>query len=885
MTAVTLNGAAVTHQDSNKTGAASGAALSSYYISASNRNEQSVELAITAEKGYYVSRIVVACIDPHGQSPYSCKTWSAGNAYDIPFSLARSVKQNDGTFKLSIPLNSKNFCHSSNGSNHGYYILIQVAPIPKPVYVEYDYGNVLTLCGNNAKLAEALNNSAWWTTEGSDNAYGIGAGKFVANTKFEYNYSAVSDIQNWKHTTNSISLTAMAAVTPKNVEFLGWEVNYYAKCTRNGNELTFSEQVGTSSNIGEGQSLNVYTHAKLVAKWEIDTTPTPTPESGKATLVIRKEISGLESGVTVPADYFIKVKIDGVEHVLNANNMIPDGYIVEVEAGKPHTVVETASGSIPGYDHRRTGYSGLDANGTITIAEGKTGRVSIENKYVKHGTVIKPGKLTIKKTVEGVDVPDNYEVTVNVYNSDKSVNENIKLNKANSFSHTLELEEDRYYIKETTFTDINGYQLTGMDTQEHRPYDEGTGINKIFKMHVSDNSKADITIVNKYERVPEKAKLTVTKAVEGLEDGVELPDDYAVTVKVGETDYVLNKGNGYTQTIELDAGTYTVEETPKPGINGYDLVKTEYAGLTGGSIVLAADMKATVTITNSYTKKQPEKANISIKKNVEGVDEEDKPENYEVVVNIKGDNFDRDITLNASNGFTASIDVAPGKYTIEEKGCTEINGYYCEATTITINGQTTQEIELENMTEGHVEITNKYAEEQKPQNGKLTITKSFRGVYAYDLPRSFTVYVRPMNEDGMTLGSAMAVMLNRNSDNTYSATIEVGYNVYEVTEQNPNLSGYVFTGANYSAVSTGRDVAGYDLPRTNGIYVSTGENGTASVAVTNSYYYDYHDYVPVIPPAKPLPPQTGDSGTAYMGIALCVMAAAAFVAARSRKRS
>ena len=885
MTAVTLNGAAVTHQDSNKTGAASGAALSSYYISASNRNEQSVELAITAEKGYYVSRIVVACIDPHGQSPYSCKTWSAGNAYDIPFSLARSVKQNDGTFKLSIPLNSKNFCHSSNGSNHGYYILIQVAPIPKPVYVEYDYGNVLTLCGNNAKLAEALNNSAWWTTEGSDNAYGIGAGKFVANTKFEYNYSAVSDIQNWKHTTNSISLTAMAAVTPKNVEFLGWEVTYYAKCTRNGNELTFSEQVGTSSNIGEGQSLNVYTHAKLVAKWEIDTTPTPTPESGKATLVIRKEISGLESGVTVPADYFIKVKIDGVEHVLNANNMIPDGYIVEVEAGKPHTVVETASGSIPGYDHRRTGYSGLDANGTITIAEGKTGRVSIENKYVKHGTVIKPGKLTIKKTVEGVDVPDNYEVTVNVYNSDKSVNENIKLNKANSFSHTLELEEDRYYIKETTFTDINGYQLTGMDTQEHRPYDEGTGINKIFKMHVSDNSKADITIVNKYERVPEKAKLTVTKAVEGLEDGVELPDDYAVTVKVGETDYVLNKGNGYTQTIELDAGTYTVEETPKPGINGYDLVKTEYAGLTGGSIVLAADMKATVTITNSYTKKQPEKANISIKKNVEGVDEEDKPENYEVVVNIKGDNFDRDITLNASNGFTASIDVAPGKYTIEEKGCTEINGYYCEATTITINGQTTQEIELENMTEGHVEITNKYAEEQKPQNGKLTITKSFRGVYAYDLPRSFTVYVRPMNEDGMTLGSAMAVMLNRNSDNTYSATIEVGYNVYEVTEQNPNLSGYVFTGANYSAVSTGRDVVGYDLPRTNGIYVSTGENGTASVAVTNSYYYDYHDYVPVIPPAKPLPPQTGDSGTAYMGIALCVMAAAAFVAARSRKRS
>lgn len=877
MTAVTLNGAAVTHQDSNKTGTANGMALSSYYTSASSQTEQSVELAITAAEGYYVSRIVVACIDPHGQSPYSCKTWSAGNAYDVPFSLARSVKQNDGTFKLSIPLNSKNFCHSSNGSNHAYYILIQVAPIPKPVYVEYDYGNVLTLCGNNAKLAEALNNSAWWTTEGSDNAYGIGAGKFVANTKFEYNYSAVSDIQNWKHTTNSISLTAMAAVTPKNVEFLGWEVTYYAKCTRNGNELTFSEQVGTSSNIGEGQSLNVYTHAKLVAKWEIDTTPTPTPESGKATLVIRKEISGLESGVTVPADYFIKVKIDGVEHVLNANNMIPDGYIVEVEAGKPHTVVETASGSIPGYDHRRTGYSGLDANGTITIAEGKTGRVSIENKYVKHGTVIKPGKLTIKKTVEGVDVPDNYEVTVNVYNSDKSVNENIKLNKANSFSHTLELEEDRYYIKETTFTDINGYQLTGMDTQEHRPYD-GTGINKIFKMSVSDNSEAAITIVNKYERVPEKAKLTVTKAVEGLEDGVELPNDYEVTVTVGNQTITLKKDE-LSKTISLDAGTYTVTETANSNIDGYDFVKTEYSNLDANNgITLAEGGEKTVTVTNTYSKKQEPKAKLTIKKTVEGVDI---PEGYEVTVAVNGTEH----KLNKDNQFSLNIEVAPGKYTIEETGCTEINGYNCEATTITINGQTTQEIELADMTEGHVEITNRYAEEQKPQNGKLTITKSFRGVYAYDLPRSFTVYVRPMNEDGMTLGSAMAVVLNRNSDNTYSATIEVGYNVYEVTEQNPNLSGYVFTGANYSAVSTGRDVAGYDLPRTNGIYVSTGENGTASVAVTNSYYYDYHDYVPVIPPAKPLPPQTGDSGTAYMGIALCVMAAAAFVAARSRKRS
>lgn len=877
VTAVTLNSTAVTQQDSNTTGAANGTVLSSYYFSASSKNEQSVELAITAEKGYYVSRIVVACIDPHGQSPYSCQTWSAGNAYDVPFSLAQSVKQNDGTFKLSIPLNSKNFCHSSNGSNHGYYILIQVAPIPKPVYVEYDYGNVLTLCGDNAKLAQALKDSKWWTTEGSGNAYGSGEGNFVANTKFAYNYSAVSDIQNWKHTTNSVTTEVKAVVANWKVKFLGWEVTYYAKCTRSGNELTFSEQVGASSNIGERQSLNVYTHAKLVAQWEIDTTPTPTPEPGKIKIKICKAIDG--DGIReLPENYTIKVKVGDEEKTMSIANLMEVEF--EVEVGKEYTISETYKSDIPNYDFvKATIWERNIANGfKITFDEDDDGRtIIITNKYVKHGTVINPGKLTIKKIVEGVTVPDNYEVTVNVYNADKSVNENIKLNKENSFSHTLELEEEgRYYIKEAGFTDISGYQLTGMDTQEHRPYD-GNGINKIFRMSVSDNSEAAITIINKYERVPPKAKLTVIKKVEGLENGVELPNDYEVTVKVGNQTITLTKDE-LSKTISLDAGTYTVRETDMSNIDGYN-VKIEYSNLDANNdIMLAEGGEAIVTVTNTYSKKQEPKANLTIKKTVEGVDI---PEGYEVTVAVNGTEH----KLNKANGFRLDIEVAPGKYTIEEKGCTEINGYYCEATTITINGQTTQEIELADMTEGKVQITNKYAEVQKPQNGKLTITKSFRGVYAYDLPRSFTVYVRPMNEDGMTLGSAMAVVLNRNSDNTYSATIEVGYNVYEVTEQNPNLSGYVFTGANYSAVSTGRDVAGYDLPRTNGIYVSTGENGTASVAVTNSYYYDYHDYVPVIPPAKPLPPQTGDSGTAYMGIALCVMAAAAFVAARSRKRS
>lgn len=644
---IKLNNIAVSQQNSGQKGSAKGETLKNYYTDASNKNEQSVKLAVTADEGYYVSRIVVACIDPEGRNPYSCQTWNAGNAYDVRFSLADSKKETDGTFTLETNLSSKQFCHTSNGSNHGYYILIQVAPIPQPVYVEYDYGNVLELSGNDADITALFSDSKEWTVAGSGNAYGIGEGNFVEYTKFAYNYSQPSDIQNWKHTTNSISQNAINKVNTKRIVFKGWQVTYYADCYNNGNELTFSNQVGTSAVIDAGKELNVYTHAKLVAQWEVTQTP-PQPE--KAKLTIRKEVKGLE----------------------------------------------------------------------------------------------------------GSDVPS---------------------------------------------------------------------------------------------------------------------DDYAVTVRVGETDYVLNKANSYTQIIELNAGTYTVEETTKSNINGYNIEKTEYSNLDANNgVTLAEGGEATVTVTNTYVKQRVPKANLTISKTVEGVEI---PEGYEVTVAVNGTEY----KLNKDNQFSLNIEVAPGKYTIEEKGCTEINGYYCESTTITINGQTTQEIELADLMEGKVEITNKYAEAQKPQNSQLTISKNFRGVYTSDLPREFTVYVRPVNAQDNTLGSAIAVTLKR--DNNYTATIEVESGIYEVTEQSPYLSGYVFTGANYSAESTGENPSG--LPNTKGTYVSLGENEPASVAITNSYYYDYTPVTP--PPAKPLPPQTGDSGTAYMGIALCVMAAAAFVAARSRKHS
>lgn len=552
---------------------------------------------------------------------------------------------------------------------------------------------------------------------------------------------------------------------------------------------------------------------------------------------------------------------------------------VTVKGGETVTLTNLEAGSYTVTEIQKNGYAICDIDGEATTNYSKDYIVvakedsSIPVAQFTNTRLTKKASVNIKKTASGAEQGVAYpNPTISIFKADNNgqiVGDALTTVTLQANGDTLYLT--KYFEPGSYAVTESGANIEGYDLKTSLSVNGQDANGMVFTVSNAGET-VSLTVNNAYTKQlpqPEKAKLTITKEVKGLE-GSDVPsDDYAVTVKVGETDYELNKANDYTKTIELDAGTYTVAETKESGINGYNIDNTEYTGLAEGSITLAAGTNATVTITNSYTKKQPEKANISIYKEVKGVD---KPENYEVVVNIKGENFDQDITLNANNNFSGNIDVAPGKYTIAEKSSSNIQGYKLVSTEISKTS-----VELGSNATERIEVTNKY--EQQPAGSQLTISKNFRGVYASDLPREFTVYVRPVNAQDNTLGSATAVTLKR--DNNYTATIEVESGIYEVTEQSPYLSGYVFTGANYSAESSGENTSG--LPNTKGTYVSLGENEPASVAITNSYYYDYTPVTP--PPAKPLPPQTGDSGTAYMGIALCVMAAAAFVAARSRKHS
>lgn len=512
-------------------------------------------------------------------------------------------------------------------------------------------------------------------------------------------------------------------------------------------------------------------------------------------------------------------------------------------------------------------------------SDGNTGTPTGLDLYITAeaaGVYITKGKLAIEKIIvdeNGNKITDNtaFDFTIT---GPKSYSNRVTVKGGETVTLT-DLEAGSYTVTEIQ---KNGYAICDIDGEATTDY------SKDYIVVAKEDSSIPVAQFTN-TKLMKKASVNIKKTASGAEQGVAYPNPQISIFKVDNNGQIVGdalttvtlQANGDTLylTKYFEPGSYAVTESGA-NIEGYDL-KTSLSvnGQDANGMVFTvsnAGETVSLTVNNAYTKQQPqpEKANISIYKVVEGVD---KPENYEVVVNIKGDNFDQDIPLNASNSFLVNIDVALGKYTIEEKSSSTIQGYKLVSTEIS---ETSVEL-LDSTVPKRITVTNKY--EQQPAGSQLTISKNFRGVYASDLPREFTVYVRPVNAQDNTLGSATAVTLKR--DNNYTATIEVESGIYEVTEQSPYLSGYVFTGANYSAESTGENTSG--LPNTKGTYVSLGENEPASVAITNSYYYDYTPVTP--PPAKPLPPQTGDSGTAYMGIALCVMAAAAFVAARSRKHS
>lgn len=270
---VELNSKSVVWGNSNSTSWSTNGVsrLSAYFPNAKKSNSssdtstmESGTLTITPAAGYYVTKVVVACTGVGSEKPYNCNTWEAGNAFTAEFSVGTSGA-------ATVDISSLDFSHSSNSNN--YFILIKLAPIPSPLYVEYDYGDIVEIDDVNQDIFADFDG---WVSGNSGNEYGTG-GVQTANTQYEYAYAGTADASaaaNWKHYANSVTDEAKAAAAKVGYYFAGWKAEYYTSCTTStakseyGNyTYTFTKSYGTS-NYGENDLVSLTTNVRLIAQWK-----------------------------------------------------------------------------------------------------------------------------------------------------------------------------------------------------------------------------------------------------------------------------------------------------------------------------------------------------------------------------------------------------------------------------------------------------------------------------------------------------------------------------------------------------------------------------------------------------------------------------------------
>ena len=331
---IQLNGKSVSWGNSNARRWSGGAALSSYFpnasASSSTATMQSATLSITPAAGYYVTKIVIACVDPGSRSPYGCNTWEAGNAFVANFSVGTT-----GT--ASVTVSSLDFSHQSRSGN--YFILVKLAPIPTPLYVEYDSGTVGKQLGGNAGSVFSQRDA--WTRESTGNSFGIG-GIQSEYTQYLYGYSGEpSQAGAWKHFANTVTAEAKREAAQIGYFFSGWRVEYYTTCTaqqrsnpgegENNYTYSFSGSYGTGS-AGEGEAVPLTTNCRIIAQWS------------PVTLTIVKETEGItgshafgltlyRDGETVDAEHTLTVSGTGTASAV-VSPVIPGAYsIAETNGG------------------------------------------------------------------------------------------------------------------------------------------------------------------------------------------------------------------------------------------------------------------------------------------------------------------------------------------------------------------------------------------------------------------------------------------------------------------------------------------------------------------------------------------------------------------------
>ncbi|MBE6038237.1 MAG: hypothetical protein E7218_03430 [Anaerofustis stercorihominis] len=611
--------------------------VGTYYSSNTTR-----ELTIVPGDGYYVKRVIIACtakelIPGYGPStvisdPYGCGTWLAGNQYD-------QILNFEYTGAVTIDVPRLAFCHLSNNSpsfTNAYFILIEVGALPSPLYVEYNYGDIVKNL-TSATNKNAFTGSSKWLAEYKDASGNVlNGGNYDPDTQFtQFRYKTSGDdidkqaqqAAQWKHYANVITPAAIAAAEAEGYLFKGWYAEYYTTCNAstpgsNNNNYTYTfggERISTAD-YQPGDQVPLSRHVKLTAKWE---------KAETYTLTVNKVTV---NDTDTNAEFTFNVEIGNKKESFTLKNGESKTYTAI--KGTSYKVEEvTNSNYTTKVDGAQSGT--LNSNVTVTYTNTrKVADVTVEKKIVKEGNPDHVGSnftFSAKLWADGNknrQIPFPETIGTGITRSSDGL----------TATFTLETNGSKVTFKnlpvgavlEVTETNVENADET---TNDCSPSNNG----KTATYAIESTTAKTITFTNTYVQ-----KVGSVKVVKNLVDNAYNKDlirkfEFTATMKDGSAftdgskEITFSLGDGESKQIDNIPINSTVVIT-ETAVDGYTTTNT--AGNGSVAEVTVTQTLHTVTFTNTRITKS-----LTITKNVVNTGEElelIKDRVYPMVLEIDG---------------------------------------------------------------------------------------------------------------------------------------------------------------------------------------------------------------------------------------------------------
>lgn len=565
-------------------------------------------IKVTAEPGYYIQTIVVACNDNgserHGDG-FNCRTAYRGASYFASY----DVNENSVILDTTKEDDEGNaFYHQGRGAP--YHVLIQVAQSPNPVCIVYDAGEA-----GGSSVAEVIEQSIV-SADG-----GVLSGNNVAFW-YEYDQEKGQTHEVLEPTVNTVT------VGTKVYEFTGWELEYYqGSNTTDTNQFpTLSGQIdGYVATVQAGNTVTLSTYAKLTAQWkEVD-------------FYIGNPIS-------------IEVYVDGEKISLDAATPITNYLGVEKDTGTlSFDFVKYEDGKAV-YSYTYKEYNCADMIFTpneeyllegisAQLAYGKSGSKGIwesDNKVyldnVHDGSTVKV-YLSTPYAVEYVLDDKPYKTDSQKYAIGANLTE-VKLpetqDKDSAKDVTYLFDEIVSTIPMETLTTSEGKTIDGWYLNSECEGEKKTGTVELN--NVKDRAVANVIT---FYGCTENPGVTVTKEITSVQRNGETLSPVPETLQAGDvvtyTVTVKNTGNVALTGLTVN-DTFSGSAAPVHS-SGFTLTWTEQgSGYTGTATIASLAVGASHTSVYTYTvleadvdKTITNSVSVNGSDDVEDKDEEDKP--------------------------------------------------------------------------------------------------------------------------------------------------------------------------------------------------------------------------------------------------------------------